>query len=204
MLRMRWLTGSLFSPSILEVMEEKTLKQLRTLVPHARPVPNFANPFVPQKGFIALTASHCATSLYHSVPGFLDEQFVQLEELQDDTNPNFVEEVATLFYRDSARLLDNIEQAMQRSPLDFVRLDNYMQQFKGSCSRCMRTFQQLKREYTTLKGKLEAYFQVYLYAISTDFSFGQTSRTKEYGNSPILDDEELLEIRMPFSGRSDG
>ncbi|GAB4824926.1 hypothetical protein Ancab_007798 [Ancistrocladus abbreviatus] len=30
--------------------EEKALKQLRrTLVPHARPVPNFANPFVPQK-----------------------------------------------------------------------------------------------------------------------------------------------------------
>ncbi|WOH05635.1 hypothetical protein DCAR_0625055 [Daucus carota subsp. sativus] len=30
--------------------EEKALKQLRrTLVPHARPVPNFANPFLPQK-----------------------------------------------------------------------------------------------------------------------------------------------------------
>lgn len=46
---MRWLTGSLLSPPILEVIEEKTLKQLRTLVPHAGPVPNFANPFVPQK-----------------------------------------------------------------------------------------------------------------------------------------------------------
>jgi len=42
----------------------------------------------------------------------VDDQFVQLEELQDETNPNFVEEVATLFYRDSARLLANIEQAM--------------------------------------------------------------------------------------------
>ncbi|GAB4850293.1 CCAAT-binding factor complex subunit Php5 [Ancistrocladus abbreviatus] len=116
--------------------------------------------------------------------GYLDEQFVQLEELQDDTNPNFVEEVATLFYRDSARLLANIEQAMERSPLDFARLDNYMQQFKGSCSSigakkvknectqfreycragssdgCMRTLQQLKREYATLKKKLEAYFQL--------------------------------------------
>lgn len=30
--------------------EEKALKQLRrTLVPHARPVPNFTNPFLPQK-----------------------------------------------------------------------------------------------------------------------------------------------------------
>ncbi|KAJ8444829.1 hypothetical protein Cgig2_008886 [Carnegiea gigantea] len=33
-----------------QMEDEKALKQLRrTLVPHARPVPNFANPFVPQK-----------------------------------------------------------------------------------------------------------------------------------------------------------
>ncbi|GMH14248.1 hypothetical protein Nepgr_016089 [Nepenthes gracilis] len=116
--------------------------------------------------------------------GYLDEQFVQLEELQDDTNPNFVEEVATLFYRDSARLLAVIEQTMVRNPQDFTKLDNYMHQFKGSCSSigakkvkaectqfreyckagssdgCMRTFQQLKREYSTLKKQLEAYFQL--------------------------------------------
>ncbi|KAK9677034.1 hypothetical protein RND81_11G117700 [Saponaria officinalis] len=116
--------------------------------------------------------------------GFLDEQFVQLEELQDDTNPYFVEEVATLFYRDSGRLLTNIEQAMDRCPMDFIKLDNFMQQFKGSCSSigakrvknecnqfkeycrtgnsdgCLQTFQQMKREYTTLKRKLEAYFQL--------------------------------------------
>ncbi|GMH22157.1 hypothetical protein Nepgr_024000 [Nepenthes gracilis] len=116
--------------------------------------------------------------------GYLDEQFVQLEELQDDTNPNFVEEVVTLFYRDSARLLANIEQALERSPLDFAKLDDYMLQFKGCCSSigakkvknectqfqeycragssdgCTRTFQQLKREHSTLKNKLEAYFQL--------------------------------------------
>lgn len=44
--------------------------------------------------------------------GYLDEQFVQLEELQDDANPNFVEEVVTLYYRDSARLVTSIEQAL--------------------------------------------------------------------------------------------
>lgn len=44
--------------------------------------------------------------------GFLDEQFIRLEELQDDTNPNFVEEVVTLYYRNSARLILNIEQAL--------------------------------------------------------------------------------------------
>ena len=44
--------------------------------------------------------------------GYLDEQFNQLEDLQDEANPNFVEEVVTLFYSDSARFIHNIEQAM--------------------------------------------------------------------------------------------
>ncbi|EXB74580.1 Histidine-containing phosphotransfer protein 4 [Morus notabilis] len=116
--------------------------------------------------------------------GFLDEQFVQLEELQDDANPNFVEEIATLYYRDSSRLINNLEQALEKSPLDFNKLDNYMHQLKGSstsigakkvkaeCTQfreycrtgngegCVRTFQQLKKEYGLLKRKLEAYFQM--------------------------------------------
>lgn len=44
--------------------------------------------------------------------GYLDEQFHQLEELQDDVSPNFVEEVVTLFFRDSSRLIGIIEQAL--------------------------------------------------------------------------------------------
>ncbi|PIN12255.1 Two-component phosphorelay intermediate involved in MAP kinase cascade regulation [Handroanthus impetiginosus] len=115
--------------------------------------------------------------------GYLDEQFVQLEELQDDANPNFVEEVVTLYYRDSTRLVQNIEQALEKTPLDFARLDSYMHQFKSKstsigakrvkieCTKfrehckgangegCKKTFQQLKKEYATLKKKLEFYFQ---------------------------------------------
>ncbi|XP_051119580.1 histidine-containing phosphotransfer protein 4 [Andrographis paniculata] len=115
--------------------------------------------------------------------GFLDDQFEQLEDLQDDANPNFVEEVAALYFRDSARLLHNLEQAMQKKALDFGRLDGYMHQFKGSSSSigarkvkmectqfsdhcrmgnaegCKRTFQQLKKEHSTLKKKLQLYFQ---------------------------------------------
>ncbi|XP_057773139.1 histidine-containing phosphotransfer protein 4 [Salvia miltiorrhiza] len=115
--------------------------------------------------------------------GYLDEQFIQLEELQDDANPNFVEEVVTLYYRDSARLIQNIDQALEKSPLDFSKLDSFMHQFKGSstsigakkvkseCTQfrdycrvgnadgCKRTFQQLKKEYATLKKKVEVYFQ---------------------------------------------
>ncbi|KAF8388912.1 hypothetical protein HHK36_025593 [Tetracentron sinense] len=116
--------------------------------------------------------------------GFLDEQFIQLEELQDDANPNFVEEVVTLFYRDSTRLILNVDQALEKVPLDFTKLDNYMHQFKGSSSSigaakvknectqfkecckagnaegCMRSFQQVKKEHAALRKKLEAYFQL--------------------------------------------
>uniref|UniRef100_A0A7N2RF38 Histidine-containing phosphotransfer protein n=1 Tax=Quercus lobata TaxID=97700 RepID=A0A7N2RF38_QUELO len=115
--------------------------------------------------------------------GYLDEQFIQLEELQDDDNPNFVEEIVTLFFNDSARLLQNIEQALVSGPIDFAKLDNYMHQFKGSsssigakrvkneCTRfkeyctagnaegCFRTFVQVKQEHAILRTKLESYFQ---------------------------------------------
>ncbi|PSR91283.1 Histidine-containing phosphotransfer protein [Actinidia chinensis var. chinensis] len=116
--------------------------------------------------------------------GYLDEQFIQLEDLQDDANPNFVEEIVTLFYSDSARLIRNIEQALENNPTDFDRLDDFMHQFKGSSSSigakkvksectqfreyckagnaegCIRTFQQVKQEHATLRRKLETYFQL--------------------------------------------
>ncbi|XP_061369589.1 histidine-containing phosphotransfer protein 4-like isoform X2 [Gastrolobium bilobum] len=116
--------------------------------------------------------------------GYLDEQFIQLEDLQDDVNPNFVEEIVTLFYSNSVRLVYNIEQALMSKPTNFARLEDYMHQFKGSCSSigakkvknectrfseycaaknfegCFRTFQQINQEYTTLKKKLETYLQL--------------------------------------------
>ncbi|KAL2544818.1 Histidine-containing phosphotransfer protein 4 [Forsythia ovata] len=118
--------------------------------------------------------------------GYLDEQFIQLEDLQDDANPNFVEEVVKLFYTDSARLIRNIDLALadNSSHFDFEKLDDIMHQFKGSSSSigakkikkectqfqeycnagnlegCTRTFQQVKQEHATLKRKLESYFQL--------------------------------------------
>ncbi|XP_009793737.1 pseudo histidine-containing phosphotransfer protein 2 isoform X1 [Nicotiana tabacum] len=43
---------------------------------------------------------------------YVDEQFTQLEELQDDANPNFVAEVVNLFFTNSARFIRNIELAL--------------------------------------------------------------------------------------------
>ncbi|KAL5729021.1 hypothetical protein ACHQM5_002030 [Ranunculus cassubicifolius] len=116
--------------------------------------------------------------------GYLDEQFVQLEELQDDDNPNFVEEIVKSYFQDSVRSITNIDKAMESYPFDFEKLDRYMHQFKGSSSSigaskikddctlfrdycgqgnvdgCKKTFQQLKREHATLRKKLETYFQM--------------------------------------------
>lgn len=38
----------------------------------------------------------------------LDEQFIQLRQLQDDSSPNFVYEVVTIYFRESEKLLRNL------------------------------------------------------------------------------------------------
>ncbi|XP_042433776.1 pseudo histidine-containing phosphotransfer protein 2-like isoform X1 [Zingiber officinale] len=116
--------------------------------------------------------------------GFLDEQFFQIEELQDDVSPNFVEEVVTLFFKDSLRLMGNIDHALEKFPQDFDRLDSLIHQLKGSASSigaakmknectvfrdfcdkenqegCIRSFQKVKKEHACLRQKLENYFQL--------------------------------------------
>ncbi|XP_073110752.1 pseudo histidine-containing phosphotransfer protein 2 isoform X2 [Elaeis guineensis] len=92
--------------------------------------------------------------------GYLDEQFYELEELEDEASPNFVEEVVTLFFCDSSRLVANIEQALEKCPQDFRRLGSLAHQLKDSTTRCQGSFQKVKREHAILKQKLEAYFQL--------------------------------------------
>jgi histidine-containing phosphotransfer protein len=44
--------------------------------------------------------------------GFLDAQFQQLQLLQDESNPDFVAEVVSLFFEDSERLLSDLTFAL--------------------------------------------------------------------------------------------
>lgn len=44
--------------------------------------------------------------------GCLDEQFTQLQQLQDESNPDFVFEVVTLFFDDSEKLLKELGTAL--------------------------------------------------------------------------------------------
>ncbi|KAG8370689.1 hypothetical protein BUALT_Bualt13G0009400 [Buddleja alternifolia] len=118
-----------------------------------------------------------STSLYRE--GFLDDQFIQLQKLQDDTNPDFVVEVVSLFFEDSEKLLNNLATALQQQVVDFKQIDAHVHQFKGSSSSiganrvknmcvafrnfceennldgCMRCLQQVKHEYYLVKNKLE-------------------------------------------------
>ena len=57
--------------------------------------------------------------LLFCMKGVLDEQFNQLQQLQDESNPNFVVEVVSLFFEDSERLLNDLTKTLYESKLEF-------------------------------------------------------------------------------------
>ncbi|KAL6535354.1 peroxiredoxin type-2 [Orobanche minor] len=66
--------------------------------------------------------------------GFLDGQFGQLQLLQDESSPDFVVEVVTLFFKDSERLLNDLTLALDQQNVDFKKIDAHVHQLKGSSS----------------------------------------------------------------------
>lgn len=46
------------------------------------------------------------------VKGFIDDQFTQLQRLQDDSSPDFVKEVVTMYFDDSEKLIDNMKKIL--------------------------------------------------------------------------------------------
>ncbi|XVF42051.1 hypothetical protein PTKIN_Ptkin01aG0329100 [Pterospermum kingtungense] len=130
-----------------------------------------------QKQFIDYKAS-----LYNE--GFLDEQFTQLQDLQDENNPDFVAEVVSLFFEDSERLLNELTKSLEQQSVDFKRVDAHVHQWKGSSSSigaqrvqkvciafrnyceeqnvegCLKSLQQVKHEYSLVKTKLETLFKL--------------------------------------------
>ncbi|GKV39088.1 hypothetical protein SLEP1_g46903 [Rubroshorea leprosula] len=116
--------------------------------------------------------------------GFLDSQFLQLQQLQDENNPDFVVEVVSLFFEDSEKLLNELTRALDQTNVEFKKVDAHVHQLKGSSSSigaqrvknaciafrnfceeqnteaCMRCLQQVKQEYYLVKNKLETMFRL--------------------------------------------
>ncbi|GBG87623.1 hypothetical protein CBR_g45775 [Chara braunii] len=64
--------------------------------------------------------------------GILDDQFTQLQQLQDPDNPDFVSEVVGIFFDDSERILTQLTQMLMTNPVNFKAVDGLVHQFKGS------------------------------------------------------------------------
>ncbi|MED6169251.1 peroxiredoxin type-2 [Stylosanthes scabra] len=116
--------------------------------------------------------------------GFLDDQFNQLQQLQDESNPEFVVEVVTLFFEDAERLLNELSKSLEQESIDFRRVDAHVHQLKGSSSSigaqrvqrvciafknfceqqnvegCLKSLQEIKQEYSLVKTKLETLFKM--------------------------------------------
>ncbi|KAI6693159.1 hypothetical protein NL676_020869 [Syzygium grande] len=116
--------------------------------------------------------------------GILDSQYLELQELQDESNPEFAVETVSLFFTNSEKLLDDLSSDLAQQNVDFKRVAAHVHQLKGSSSsigasrvknaciafqdfcrvknipECLRCLQQLKQEFLLVKSKLENLFDL--------------------------------------------
>lgn len=116
--------------------------------------------------------------------GLLDEQFQQLIALQDESNPDFVSEVAELYFDDAVPKIQRVGQLLSEPVPDFGELDAVVHQFKGSsaslgaggmaklCIRmrelcqqrdvpgCQALVGQMQEHFMRLRQQLQAYLQL--------------------------------------------
>ncbi|GAV81481.1 Hpt domain-containing protein [Cephalotus follicularis] len=121
--------------------------------------------------------------LFHQ--GVLDEQYLQLQQLQDESSPNFVSEVVNIYFHESEKLLRNLRSLLMDIEFsDYKRMGIHLNQMMGSSSSigakrvrnvcvafraacdynnrlgCLRALELLEHEYCYLKNKLHELFQM--------------------------------------------
>ncbi|RZC62992.1 hypothetical protein C5167_024751 [Papaver somniferum] len=67
--------------------------------------------------------------------GFLDDQFTQLQQLQDVSKPDIVFEVVSHFFEDSEKLLNELATTQSQQCAYFKKIGAHVHQLKGSSSR---------------------------------------------------------------------
>ncbi|URD90425.1 histidine-containing phosphotransfer protein [Musa troglodytarum] len=92
--------------------------------------------------------------------GLLDQQFRQLQMLQDASSPGFVAEVITLFCEDSERMLTELTKLLDQAVVDYQKVDAYVHQLKGSSSRCLSALNMVKHQYYSLRSKFDTMLQL--------------------------------------------
>lgn len=116
--------------------------------------------------------------------GLLDEQFSQLQQLQDANNPDFVQEVVELYFEDSAAKLEKLSSKLEGPVPDYNTIDQLVHQFKGSsasfgaqeiaqsCAKfrelcqqqdrngCQLLLQHISSSFQALKSRLDIFLQL--------------------------------------------
>ncbi|KAK4593558.1 hypothetical protein RGQ29_017607 [Quercus rubra] len=120
--------------------------------------------------------------------GLLNEQFIELEKLEDASDPSFVKDFLNVFLPESLKNFIGIEESLLHlkadEPLSITELEKFLRKLKGNClgigatkviievekmRQCLEAgdiegtktrFPTMKQEYNILKNKLDAYFEL--------------------------------------------
>ncbi|XP_010027009.2 histidine-containing phosphotransfer protein 1 [Eucalyptus grandis] len=119
--------------------------------------------------------------------GILDSQYLQLLGLQDESNPNLVVEVASLFFTDAEQLLNDLSRELTQQNVDFQQVDVHVDRlegqspsigaprlknaciafrhFRNTCQETnipvyLRCLENMRQEFLLVKSKLETLFNL--------------------------------------------
>ncbi|KMZ72423.1 Histidine-containing phosphotransfer protein 5 [Zostera marina] len=115
--------------------------------------------------------------------GVIDKQFLEIQTLRDEDNPNFTDEVVALFFEDAQKLINEITKALEQGQnyVDFGKISADAHQlkgisasvgakritdlciaFRGFCDQLISegSLQQLHYEFSLTKNKIESIFKL--------------------------------------------
>ncbi|KAM3732820.1 hypothetical protein ACB098_11G087400 [Castanea mollissima] len=93
--------------------------------------------------------------------GLLNEQFIELEKLEDASDPNFVKDLINVFLTDSLKNVIGIEESLIGAKKVLIEVEKMLQCHEaGDMEGAKTILPTMKQEYNNLENKLEAYFEL--------------------------------------------